>query len=45
MSDSEWDTDKYDDMCYGPITDNELRNTNGVCINTYGNYVCIAHYD
>ena len=35
MNDHQWFTDKYRFTCYGPQTDNLLRNTKGVKINKY----------
>ena len=32
MNDSEWNTDEYGFMCYGPQTDNRLNNNKGVLI-------------
>ena len=44
MAAHQWNTDKYGYIVYGKMTDNRLRNTNGVKI--YPNYgVHICHFD
>jgi hypothetical protein len=44
MNDSEWRKDKWGNTCFGKMTDNRLKNTNGVVISP-GFGVCIAHFN
>ena len=42
---SHWQTDQFNNFCYGKMTGSDLINTNGISIYAHGSVVSIAYRD